>query len=211
MRESPSESFFKRSRILSILLLLVYLILGFFLWHLAKYGSLSQHLKIIIPIFILFILLLALKFCKGRSLKKELSKEEKEELSHQKAKDHKLLRTAFLAISLIYAGMIIYTGIPYHGALSWKIDDWRRHKKIEFVHNNLYQNGLQGFLGDISEKFPLPENLYIVDSLVLDFDSQGQISKLETFLYGVDRKGKTQTFLISYDKEKSQDIDLWLG
>ena len=31
----------------------------------------------------------------------------------------------------VFGGRIVYSAVPYHGALSWKLDEWMRKKEVE--------------------------------------------------------------------------------
>ncbi len=130
--------------------------------------------------------------------------------STQNPKLFKIKLGIFLALTFLFGGLLFYEAIPYHGALSWKIQEWRNHKKIQAIHTNLYEDGLQGLLSDIRAKEPMPDDLYLADRLVLNFEPGGKITRLETFLYGKSKAGKVQSFLISYNSLKGPKIDLWL-
>lgn len=68
---------------------------------------------------------------------------------------------------------------------------------------------MEGILTDLKEALKLPNELYIADSFAMTFDENGEISKADTFLYGKDEKGVTRTYLVTYDKEKSDKITVW--
>ena len=34
-----------------------------------------------------------------------------------------------IAATLFFGGRIVYSAVPYHGALSWKLDEWMRKKR----------------------------------------------------------------------------------
>lgn len=112
----------------------------------------------------------------------------------------------FLAITLLFGGLITYTGIPYHGQLSWKIMQLLNEKQVEFVHRNLYQDGVYGLLKDIRKKMNVPDTLYVLDEFSVQFKKNGTITKVDVFLYGRDTSGKVQTFLLSYDEAQSKKL-----
>ena len=43
-----------------------------------------------------------------------------------------------LIATFFIGGGIVYSAIPYHGALSWKIDEWRHRKEIPLEHTNIF-------------------------------------------------------------------------
>lgn len=61
----------------------------------------------------------------------------------------------FLA-TVYFGGRIVYSAIPYHGALSWRIDAWRRQKHVLLEHDNLFEDGADGFLTDLDTALSLP-------------------------------------------------------
>lgn len=182
------------------ILLFLYGLLAYFCWRLAKFGEFKQRGKIIFIAFALLVVFLLIKFYFR-------NKEEQP----KNAGLFKVKLGIFLALSFLFGGLILYEAVPYHGALSWKIQEWRNHKKIQVVHTNLYQEGLQGILSDIRANEPMPDDLYLADRLVLQFEPSGKITRLESFLYGKSKDGKVKTFLISYDLLKGPQLDLWLG
>lgn len=128
-------------------------------------------------------------------------------------KNHTFIKKiGIIAILLIvgYFGVrIVYNAIPYNGELSWKIDEFLHKKEINFVHSKFFEDGAEGILTDLEEALKLPNELYIADSFAMTFDENGEISKVDTFLYGKDEKGVTRTYLVTYDKEKSDKITVW--
>ena len=141
--------------------------------------------------------------CSGRQ------KREKEIKSKKKA----LFIAEIIVVLLVtgYFGVrIVYAAIPYNGKLSWKIDEFLHKKEVDFIHTNFLEDGAEGIFTDLDEALDLPEELYITESFALSFDEHGEISKLDTFLYGKDEKGTTKTYLISYDKAMNEKITVWI-
>lgn len=75
-----------------------------------------------------------------------------------------------VALTILFGGRIIYSAIPYNGALSWKIDEWRNQKKIELTHTNFFETGVEGILEDIETELDLPDELYVQNKFQLSFD-----------------------------------------
>lgn len=177
--------------------LVLYSICMYILWKLCKFGGTYYWLRIMLPFVILLIILLLVRLI----------------LRHRgyRASYFKFRLVLFIAISLVFGGMIVHTAIPYNGALSWKIDDFLNHKKIKFIHNNIYENGIDGLINDIGEKNSLPEKIYVSDDFYIEFTEDGTITNIETMLYGENDKGQLKGFLITYDCKKDSKINIWLN
>lgn len=111
-----------------------------------------------------------------------------------------------LVVTVGCISYIVYTAIPYNGALSWKVDSLFKTKKIEYEHNNFFRDGAEGLIKDINKKLKLPDELYITDSFEMSFDKDGTITRVSAYLYGQNEKGKDKTYLIDYDIDKSDKI-----
>lgn len=174
-------------------------------WRLCQYGAVRRDLPVwgisMAGFGICFILWLISK----RSVQRETAKKK----IHKKI----LYIEVLLAIAgtLYFGGRIVYSAIPYHGALSWKIDELKRRKKVEFVHDNFLENGVDGLFADLERAFSMPEELYISNSFQMTFDESGEIQTIDTFLYGRDKKEKEKTYLITYDRKKDEKLIVWTG
>lgn len=172
-------------------------------WKLCQYGGVRRNLPILLLAVIGGIICAVLLLCSGRK------KREKEIKSKKKA----LFIAEIIVVLLVtgYFGVrIVYAAIPYNGKLSWKIDEFLHKKEVDFIHTNFLEDGAEGIFTDLDEALDLPEELYITESFALSFDEHGEISKLDTFLYGKDEKGTTKTYLISYDKAMNEKITVWI-
>ena len=87
-----------------------------------------------------------------------------------------------LVVTLFAGGGIAYAAVPYHGALSWKLDEWQHKKEVSLEHTNLFESGVKGILADLDEKLHLPEELYIANQFQVTFDEDGEIQSIETLL-----------------------------
>ncbi|GKX67548.1 WD40/YVTN/BNR-like repeat-containing protein [Inconstantimicrobium mannanitabidum] len=114
-------------------------------------------------------------------------------------------------ISLFYGGKIYKSAINYNGKLSWVLGDLKNKKTLKFEHNNIYEQGIEGIFTDINKEITMPKDLYISDNFTLNFDSNGIITSFDTYLYGKNDKGKLQSYLITYNREKSADITVILN
>lgn len=172
-------------------------------WKICQYGGVRRNLPILLLAVVGGIICAVLLLCSGRK------KREKE----IKGKKNALFIAEIIVVLLVtgYFGVrIVYAAIPYNGRLSWEIDEFLHKKEIDFVHTNFLEDGVEGIFTDLDKALDLPEKLYITKSFTLSFDEHGEISKLDTFLYGKDEKGTTKTYLISYDKAKNEKITVWV-
>ena len=62
----------------------------------------------------------------------------------------------FIITTILFFGAIVYSGMKYNGALSWKIDKWLHQKEITLEHNNIFETGMEGILTDLDEELKLP-------------------------------------------------------
>lgn len=112
--------------------------------------------------------------------------------------------------NLYFAGRIVYSAIPYHGALSWKIDEWMHKKEVKLEHNNVFRDGAEGILEDLDTAFALPEELYLSNQFQITFDGEGTIKTIYTFLYGKNEEGETKTWLVDYNAGESEYMTVWV-
>ena len=111
------------------------------------------------------------------------------------------------AAAALFGGGIIYSAIPYNGALSWKVDEWMRRKTVTLEHNNVFQDGVEGILADLDSALDLPEELYISNEYQMSFDETGTVTSIYAFLYGRDDNGETRTYLVDYSG--SGNMTVW--
>lgn len=170
------------------------------------YGRYGNNIYILISSFVLIIIVISFTTYK-------VSKEKEDEF--RKQKNIKRLKcisiVIILAITSLYGIKIYKSATNYGGKLAWIIQKIKNERRVEFEHNNIFEYGLEGIFEDISKKHDLPEKLYISDSFELKFDSNGTITSFDTFLYGKNAENKDESFLITYDKNKSEDITFILN
>lgn len=114
-------------------------------------------------------------------------------------------------ITLFYGTRIYHSSQKYNGKLAWFLKDLEDKRTVTFVHNNIYNDGIEGIFTDIKSKITMPEKLYISTNFAFKFNSSGTITSLDTFIYGKNSKGKMESFLISYDSVKSNKITIYLN
>lgn len=172
----------------------LYSVLMVFLWKICKYGFWRYWINWIIPILFLILVCIIYKIL-NRNIE-----------SSRKSRRIKLY--LFIIVTLIFGGMIIHTAIPYNGKLSWKVDEMLNHKRVRYVHRNIFNDGIEGLLEDLEKKFTLPDTLYVDNELLIRFDGDGEITKLEGMIYGKDEKGKVNSYLLSF---KNKKLEVWLN
>lgn len=116
-----------------------------------------------------------------------------------------------VAITLFYGVEIYKSATNYGGKLAWTIERLKNERSVKFEHNNINEYGVEGIFEDIDKEYTLPKKLYMASDFKLTFNSDGTITSFDTFVYGKNADGKEESYLITYDKNKSQDITLWLN
>ena len=190
-------------KIFGKLSIVFYIFMLYQLWHLCQYGGLHSHFPKIVVGMCAFVVTFLLWLITRAYYKKQLFRK------YNKKKIFYIEIVGILLVTLFFGGRIVYSAIPYHGALSWKVDEWINKKEIPLEHNNLYKTGVEGILEDLNEKLDLPEKLYISNKCQITFDKNGTIHDISAFLYGKDEGGKKNTYLIEYDAENSDFITVW--
>lgn len=125
---------------------------------------------------------------------------------------YRLTAGIFLSVIALYGSfLVVRSAIPYNGTLSWALDDLMHKRSVTFVHDNLYESGVDGILDDIRKKVDLPETLCLATSFNLHFAPDGTIETFDTMLYGFDENGYfTDSYLITYNAARSKKIDVYL-
>ena len=175
------------------------------LWHLCQYGGLYGHVSVLFLGLTGFVI----TFILGMVLRRYAPKE-KSEGQTEKKRLH-ITGILFIAATVFFGGKMIYAAIPYHGALSWKLDEWMRKKEVTLEHNNLYEYGMEGVLTDLDKALDIPEELYIANKCQVTFDENGTVQSIYTFLYGKNKAGEKKTYLIDYDVNKSTKMTVWIA
>ncbi len=194
----------RNSQIFQTLSLLFYLLTLSQLWSLCWYGGLRRHMSLLVLGFLGTSV--SLLICLIRKRKNSETGSE----PVQKRRRIRLDVAAAVLASLFFGGGIIYSAVPYHGALSWKIEEWTHKREIALTHGNVFESGVEGVLADLDTALGLPEKLYVSDSYEMTFDGSGRIRSISAFLYGADEKGDTRTYLVDYDADKSSSMTVWL-
>lgn len=171
-------------------------------WHLCQYGGVRSHFFQIAVGVVGFIVTFILWI-----FTRTYQKPSEEELIEKKELHIEL--AVVLIATFFIGGGIVYSAMPYHGALSWKIDEWRHRKEISLEHTNIFESGVEGILSDLNKELKMPEQLYIANEFRVTFDENGKIQSIYTFLYGKNEKGKEKTYLIDYDAKHGDSMTVW--
>ncbi len=190
--------------------LFLYMVLLVKVWYLCKYGGSWGDVYGLVPIGAGVILCIVLRLISG-FLKEDEEKEETDEYQESKKKIRRM-KILFIAIgTLCFCVNVIYTAIPYNGALSWQLEEWFGKKEAKLEHDNFFEDHVSGILADLGGAVELPEELYIGERFQVEFDERGKIGTINTFLYGMDEKGKTRTYLVSYDADMGDTMTVRTG
>ncbi|URZ08583.1 WD40/YVTN/BNR-like repeat-containing protein [Clostridium felsineum] len=193
---------------------LVYFVFFYELNILCKYGRVGKITNILfgcLVFFIVWLIMLVTRLVKRP--KNTLAEEEEKGEEYSRIKNKFTLIAVILAICVtgFYGTKIYHSGTKYNGKLAWYLEELKNKRLANFQHDNIYKDGIEGIIQDVNEKVHMPKKLYMVNNFTMKFDSNGKILSLDTFLYGKNDKGQLQTYLISYDRNKSDKIIIYLN
>lgn len=197
-------------RVLISLLTNPIVIIGYWIFcyelaSLCMYGRTTNNIYILVACIVFFISIIT--FTTIRIIKNK----EYESVISFNLNIRKYISIIMIVVITSFYGVKIYqSATNYGGKLAWVIDRLQSERSVKFEHNNIYEYGVEGIFKDISKKYTLPKKLYMTDNFDLTFNPDGTITSFDTFVYGKNAKGKDESYLITYDKNKSQDITLWL-
>lgn len=148
--------------------------------------------------------------------KKVISMEKKEEIEKYFSSHRPIKRTyqqwiivsLFVVVTVIGGYKIGTTAVNFNGALSWKLLELKTDKKIKLEDKNFYSTSLEGILKEVSDKVKLESNL-MTNSLEINFEPDGTIKSIDTYIYGFDENHKlVNGYLLYYDKNKSNKLTI---
>ena len=199
----------------------IYGIFFYELYTLCKYGRIRKNIIVLLGCMIFFLAYLVIFIIKivkrNRTVSEQIVEENEFDESGTlksgvkgnsiyKVIWHYIAIIIMIVITLFYGAKIYNSAINYNGKLSWFLNDLKNKKTISFENNNIYESGIEGIFIDINKKIQLPKELYVSDSVSLEFKSNGTITAFNAYLYGKDDDGKEESYLITYDKNKSKNI-----
>ncbi|QWH20387.1 glycosyl hydrolase [Bacillus mycoides] len=183
------------------LLIIGYWIFCYELALLCMYGRVNNNIYILLlctAFLILIIIFTTIKVIKNREY--ELSK-------LLNIKGWKYVSVIIIIFITLFYGIKIYkSATNYGGKLAWFIESVKNERSVELERDNIYKYGVEGIFEDINKKYTLSKKLYMSDDFALKFNSDGTITSFDTFLYGKNAAGKEESYLISYNKNKSKNI-----
>lgn len=115
------------------------------------------------------------------------------------------------AVTMYYGPKIYGSASGFNGKLSRFLYEISHKKTISLENDNLYRDGIDGFLEELDQKLNMPDELYLATSFNLHFLADGTIQTVETFLHGQDEDGAEKSYLISYDREQSDKMTVYLN
>lgn len=116
---------------------------------------------------------------------------------------------AFLALVIVYRFFI--SGSKFEETISRKLFKSEKNITVKLSNTNIYTNGVDDIISDISKNISLPKELYISGDFKILFKDDGTITSIKALLYGKNKNDFTDTFSIDYDINKSRSIKVTLN
>jgi len=208
----------KRQLILSMvtysIFILAYWISFYELYTLCKFGRFKNNITIILGCMVFFFvwfIILIIRIVKRPAVAPQQIVDRYEFYSRCKTKCTYIFAIIIVIITCFYGVKIYHSAINYNGKLSWVLRDLKNNRTVKLQHTNIYESGIEGIFTDINKKIHMPEKLYVVNNFSLNFDSNGKIISFDTFLYGKNAKGESESYLISYNSNKSGNMTIYLN
>lgn len=189
----------------------LYWIFCFHLYSLCQYGRKQKNLPILAFCIFLFMVVFCVAVFKAVKVEKNLQIDKG---AIEKGRPFRrylmgITLICFMVITTYYGTLIYQSAQAFEGKLSWFIEDMKDKRTVELEHDNLYSDGVQGFFDDLDAELELPDELYLSNSFNLHFAPDGAIQTIDTFLYGWDEHGNKRSYLITYDRKKSEKITVY--
>lgn len=117
---------------------------------------------------------------------------------------------AALGLSGFYGYRIFQSAGDFTTKLGGYVYQWRNTETWELQADNLYEDGLDGLFAELDRHLDLPEELYLVRAVEINFQEDGTITEIYAFLYGQNDQGEGHTYLVDYRRSSSQKVTVWL-
>lgn len=169
---------------------------------LCRYGGLKRNMMIMAASGALMLMILAVSVFRG--LKSDSS------VGIKGRSCIGITLVVCVAITFYYGASVYHSAQNLNGKLAWYLYERSNKKEISLVHDNIYTDGVQGFLEDLGQELDLPEELYLTSGFNMHFKADGRVESLDTFLYGWDEFGNWRTYLISYNRKNSDNMTVYL-
>lgn len=169
---------------------------------LCQYGGLKRNMMMIAATGALMLVILAVSVFRG--LKSDSSMGKRGRLCIG------MTLVGCAAITLYYGASVYHSAQNLNGKLAWYLYERSNKKEIILEHDNVYIDGVQGFLEDLGQELDLPEELYLSSGFNMHFMADGCVESLDTFIYGWDEYGNQRSYLISYNRKNSDNMTVYL-
>lgn len=222
LEENKTRRYLFWGRVLNPIIWVVYGILCFYGYSLSQYGNIKRKFPIIIACFLVLVIWFLWCFLSKTKENKfaiengqELEFSEEEVCFQRIVKRRKLFYYigcfAFIGMTIVTGIKIYNSSVNFNGKLAWFIHDLKNKRQVEFRQDNIYEYGLEGIFNAIESKIEMPEELYVSDDFKLSFEQDGRIISFDTYLYGKNENGETESFLIIYDHNRTNKITINLN
>lgn len=208
----------KKGLILSIItcsiFILVYWISFYELYTLCRLGRVNNNITVLLGCMLFFLawfIILIIRIVKKPAAAAQDSVDSYKLYSRCKIIWICTVTIILLLITCFYGVKIYHNAINYNGKLSWFLRDLKNKRTVKLENDNIYKNGIEGIFTDINKKVDMPKKLYVASNFSLNFDSYGKITSFDTYLYGKNTKGELESYLISYNSNKSENITIYLN
>ncbi|WP_248737079.1 hypothetical protein [Neobacillus rhizosphaerae] len=116
-----------------------------------------------------------------------------------------ILFSLFTIVGVYYVGS---NAINFKGALAWKIFELKTETRVKLENDNFYTTKLSGIIDSVKAKMEL-EPYLMTNDLEIEFEQDGTITNIYTYIYGFDQNQKLQSgYLIYFDKTKSNKVKI---
>ncbi|QXE20850.1 hypothetical protein [Clostridium sp. 001] len=193
---------------------LVYWIAFYELYTLCKFGRFKNNITVLLgcmAFFLAWFIILIIRIVKKPAVAADQNVDRYKFYSCCKTIWTCTIIIVIVFITCFYGVKIYHSAINYNGKLSWFLRDLKNKRTVKLEYNNIYESGIEGIFADVNKKVHMPEKLYVVNNFSLKFDSNGEITSFDTFLYGKSAKGKLESYLISYNSKNSGNITIYLN
>lgn len=193
--------------------ILVYWLSFYELYTLCRFGRFKNNIAVLLvcmAFFLTWFIIQIIRIVKKPKVIPQQSEDRYEFYSRCKIIWNCAMALIIVLITCFYGVKIYNSAINYNGKLSWILHDLKSKRTVKLENSNIYNNGIEGIFTDINKKVHMPEKLYVANNFSLNFDSAGKITSFDTFLYGKNDKGDSESYLISYNSKKSENITIYL-
>jgi hypothetical protein len=116
----------------------------------------------------------------------------------------------FFSMVTVLGGYYVWqNAINFNGKLAWKIYDLKTETRIKLANDNFYSTKLDGILDSVKAEMEL-EPYLMTNNLEIEFEKDGTITYISTYIYVFDQNKKLQSgYSIYIDRTKSKKVKIW--